>query len=277
MGARTHHLQDIETCPILASGLRAAPELARAIGRVFGPDYKGLDVQVDGTDGGISCHVRGPRDISLDLRMDLASLAQEYGLARLTVGSELVVEQRQPVVLIGQVRVVLPPGGFLQATAKGQELLRALVSTASKGAETVADLFCGIGPFTFELAGRSAVHAIDGNAAAILALTTAARFSQGLRPIRAETRDLYKRPLSSVDLNRYETVILDPPRAGAEAQVRELARSTVPKAVSVSCDVNSFARDAAILIGGGYRLTRIVPIDQFKWSAHLEVFGLFER
>ncbi|WP_137391293.1 class I SAM-dependent RNA methyltransferase [Rhodoligotrophos defluvii] len=277
MEPRSHRLLDLDACPIVVPALAGAAELARAIGQVFQGATRSLDVQITATDGGLDCHVKGLRGLSLDQRMDVARIAEAFDLARLTFGRELIAERRPPLVSMGAAQVKLPPGGFLQATAAGEAALSALVEELTAGMRRVADLFCGVGPFALRLAARARIHAVDADAAAVAALTAAARATSGLKPISAEMRDLFKRPLLADELAHFDAVVFDPPRAGAEAQARALATSSVPRVIAVSCDPATFARDAAVLAGGGYRVSRVVPVDQFKWSAHVETVACFDR
>jgi 23S rRNA (uracil1939-C5)-methyltransferase len=167
--------------------------------------------------------------------------------------------------------VSLPPGAFLQATAAGEAALAKLVAEHCNGGKAIADLFAGVGPFALRLAERARVTALDGDEAAITALRRAAGTAQGLKPIEAETRDLFRRPLVPSELARFDRVVFDPPRQGAQAQARELAQSAVPIVVAVSCNPSTFARDARILVDGGYRLERVTPVDQFLYSPHVEL------
>jgi 23S rRNA (uracil1939-C5)-methyltransferase len=178
---------------------------------------------------------------------------------------------------MGPAQVILPPGSFLQATTAGEEALSALVLDACGSARRVADLFAGCGPFALPLAQSREVHAVDGDGAALAALDRAARGTPGLRRVSTETRDLFRRPLLAPELERFDAVVMDPPRAGAEAQAKQLAGAKVAVVVSVSCDAATFARDAAILVGSGYALERVVPLDQFKYSAHVEIVGVLRR
>jgi 23S rRNA (uracil1939-C5)-methyltransferase len=173
--------------------------------------------------------------------------------------------------------VPLPAGAFLQATAEGEETLARLARDYIGNAKMVADLFCGIGPFALRLAERARVTAIDIDGTAIAALKRGAAGAKGLKPIDASARDLFRRPLTSKELRDFAAVVFDPPRQGAEAQARELAGSAVRVAVAVSCDPVTFARDAKILIEGGYRLTAVTPVDQFRYSHHVEIVARFER
>ena len=172
---------------------------------------------------------------------------------------------------------MLPPGSFLQATAEGEAVLARLAGEHVGNARQVADLFCGVGPFALRLAERARVLAVDGDAAAIAALRQAVANTSGLKPVEAEARDLFRRPLAPAELKRLEAIVFDPPRQGAEAQARELAASKVPLVVAVSCSAATFARDARILVDGGYRLTDVTPVDQFRHSAHVEIVARFAR
>jgi 23S rRNA (uracil1939-C5)-methyltransferase len=198
-------------------------------------------------------------------------------LARVSLGgaAELLIQRRPPRMLFGGVEVRLPPGAFLQPTALGEAALVRAVTTVLKGRRQIADLYAGAGTFTFPLAGHAKVHAVEGDAAASEALATAARGLGGR--VVAERRDLARAPLAAAELARFDAAVLDPPRAGARAQAAAIAASGLDLLAYVSCDPGSFARDARILIDGGFRLERVLPIDQFCWSAHLELVGVFRR
>ena len=189
----------------------------------------------------------------------------------------MLVAPGEPAVSVGDATVLLPPGGFLQATAAGEAILAGIVAEACEGTKRVADLFAGIGPFALRLAARAEVHTVEADAAALAALDRAARAVPGLRRITTERRDLFRRPLLPPELDRFDAIVLDPPRAGAEAQMRQLVLSSRDRVVMASCDPGTFARDAAILVAGGFVLERAVPVDQFAWSAHVEMVGLFRR
>jgi 23S rRNA (uracil1939-C5)-methyltransferase len=207
----------------------------------------------------------------------LAAVAERHRLARLTRHGEIVAQRASPTVRIGRAQVVLPPGAFLQATVAGEIALARLVETHCAGAATVADLFCGVGPFALRLAERARVRAADNDATAVAALARAAEKTQGLKPMEAHVRDLFRRPWSPDELKPFDAVVLDPPRQGAEAQARALAASAVPTIVAVSCNLPTLARDARILVDGGYRLARVTPVDQFLYSTHVEVVALLRR
>jgi 23S rRNA (uracil1939-C5)-methyltransferase len=277
MRQRSHILLDLDVCPILTPALVSASAVARALAAPFAGRDATPDVQLTATETGLDCDIRGAGEPDLETRLYLPTVADTYDLARVTVAGELIVERRAPRMTCGTAVVVPPPGAFLQATGAAEAALAALVQTHAGSASRVADLFCGTGPFALRLAARVAVFAADGNAAAVGALDTAVRRATGLKPVTAVRRDLFRDPLTPDELKPYEAVVFDPPRSGAEAQARALARSAVPAVVAVSCDPASFARDAAILIGGGYRLTRVTPVDQFRYAPHVELVARFAR
>jgi 23S rRNA (uracil1939-C5)-methyltransferase len=181
------------------------------------------------------------------------------------------------VIGIGAAQLVLPPGAFLQATAAGEEALAALVMEHCKGAKHIADLFCGVGPFALRLAAKARITAFDSDEGAVNALQKAALATSGQKPIKAWTRDLFRRPLMVQELRDYDAVVFDPPRQGAQAQTRQLAASKIPVVVAVSCNAATFARDARILIDGGYRIEAVTPVDQFRHTPHVEVVARFKR
>ncbi len=277
MAARSHDIVIVEACPLLTPGLARAPQVAHAIGEALAGSSKPLDVQVTDTEGGLDVDVRGHGPASPSARRSLALLANQLDLARLSMHGDVIVERRTPSVKIGKALVVPPPGGFLQATRAGEDALGDLVTSGVGKAKMVADLFAGVGTLALRLAEKATVHAVESEGAAMLALDRAVRQTQGLRTVTIETRDLFRRPLLGPELARFDAVVFDPPRAGAEAQAKYLAESSVPVVVAVSCNASTFARDAALLIGGGYTLARVTPVDQFLHSAHVELVGVFEK
>jgi len=182
-----------------------------------------------------------------------------------------------PTIGIGAAILTLPPGSFLQATVAGEETLAALVSDHCKRAKHIADLFCGVGPFALRLAAKSRISAFDSDAGSVTALLKAAASTQGLKPVKAETRDLFRRPLVPPELRDFDAVVFDPPRQGAQAQAQQLAASKVPVVVAVSCNVATFARDARILIDGGYKIEGVTPVDQFRHTPHVELVARFAK
>jgi 23S rRNA (uracil1939-C5)-methyltransferase len=274
---RSHRVVAVDRCPILAPGLRGAIPAAWAVVEQISDLRKPLDIQVTATDVGLDVDVRGSGPLPPVQIGGFAEVASGHGIARITRHGEILVQRAAPAVRMGRACVVLPPGAFLQATGAGEITLAELVKTHCADAATVADLFCGLGPFALRLAERARVRAVDNDAPAITALQQAGKTTQGLKPIEAQVRDLFRQPLRPDELEPFEAVVLDPPRQGAEAQARTLAASPVPTIVAVSCNAITLARDARILVDGGYRLTRVTPVDQFLYSTHVEVVALFQR
>jgi len=271
----THHIVPIDHCPILAPDLAGAIEAAWDIAETLA-SAKPLDIQATATDAGLDVDVRGSGPLNATQSVALARLAENRRLARLTRHGELVARRTQPTVRMGRAAVPLPPGAFLQATTAGEEALARLVAAHVGDARSVADLFCGVGPFALRLAERAKVTAADSDEAAIAALREAAK-TPGLKPIVGEKRDLFRRPMLAQELARLDAVVFDPPRQGAEAQARALAASKVPVIVAVSCNAATFARDVKILLDAGYRLTAATPVDQFRYSAHVEIVARLVR
>jgi 23S rRNA (uracil1939-C5)-methyltransferase len=275
--ARAHRVIAIDRCPILAKSLDDALPAAWAIAEALQPKKKPLDIAATATDAGLDIDVRGSGPLTTPLTAALARVAAEHDLARLTRHGELVAQSRAPTLRIGAATVPLPPAAFLQATAEGEAALARLVLAACAGATKIADLFCGIGPFALRLAERARILAVDNDAAALAALKRAAASTSGLKPVDVQEHDLFKDPLLAPELRRFDAVVFDPPRQGAQAQARALAASGVPLIVAVSCNPGTFARDAAELVRGGYRLLLVTPVDQFRYSPHVEIVARLER
>ncbi|OAS19761.1 class I SAM-dependent RNA methyltransferase [Methylobacterium platani] len=278
MAARSHALVAIDHCPITESALHRAPEVARVLSRPLGGGGgKPLDVQVTATATGLDVDIRGHGPASERARQTLVLLAGDLDLARLSLHGEVLIARRPPEIPVGRSRLVPPAGGFLQATAEGEATLARLVVEGVAKAKRVVDLFSGAGAFSLALAEAHTVHAVEGEEGALKALDRAFRETPGLRTVTTERRDLFRRPLLAPELDRHDAVVFDPPRAGAEAQSARIAESKVPVVVGVSCDAGSFARDAALLVRGGYRLEAVTPVDQFRHSPHVEIVGVFKR
>jgi 23S rRNA (uracil1939-C5)-methyltransferase len=273
----SHELVGIDRCPILAPQLDRAIDAARAIATRIARLRKPLDIQVTATLAGLDVDVRGSGRLSPSDMADLATLTERHAFARFTRHGEIVAQRAVPSIRIGRARVHLPPGAFLQATITAEAILQELVLTHCSNAGHIADLFCGVGPFALRLADERGVSAFDIDAAAVSALRAAAAKAQGLKPIEAQVRDLFRSPLSPEELKRFEAVVINPPRQGSEAQVRAVAASSVHSVIIVSCNPLTFARDARILVERGYELAQVTPIDQFLYSPHLEVVAKFER
>jgi 23S rRNA (uracil1939-C5)-methyltransferase len=275
--ANSHDIIPVDRCPILDPGLSGALDAAWAIAEPLISIGKPLDIQITATDNGLDVDVRGSGPLPAKLIAMLSRVAEQHRLARLTRHGELVLMRTPPTIAIGAAQVTLPPGSFLQATAAGEEALAALVSGHCKRSKHIADLFCGVGPFALRLAATSRISAFDSDAGAVAALQKAATSTSRLKPIKAEARDLFRRPLMPQELRDYDTIVFDPPRQGAQAQVQQIAASKIPVVVAVSCNVATFARDARILVDGGYRIEGVTPVDQFRHTPHIELVARFKR
>ena len=275
--AQSHALVAITECPVLDPKIVAAipalktliaPLISKLGARLIVTATKsGLDVLLDGIE----------RKLTPDVRSRLASEASALQLARLAIGNDVVVETLPPLLTFATADVVLSPGCFVQAVAEAESEMARRILVAVGKVKSVADLFCGVGAFTFPLAARAKVLAFDGNQPAIAALNAAAKKATGLKPITARVRDLFREPLSPLELNEHDAIVFDPPRAGAEAQAQRLARSKVKTVVAASCNPATLARDARHLVDGGYKIESVTPIDQFVYSAHVEVVAVFRR
>ncbi len=271
---------DVGICVVARPGLGALLEpLRKSLAAVL-PEGGAADAIVNETDSGVDLLIRPHRrlELSLERREALVALAEQADLARLSWGdraaAEPIVVRRPPLLVFGEVRVEPPPGAFLQATKRAEQAMRAAVTAWTGDAPRLADLFAGLGALSLGRAGRLALF--ENDRPVIAAVEAAARRLAGGK-VTAERRDLFRNPLTTAQLDAFDAVLLDPPRAGAAAQSAELARSKVARVIYASCDPGSFARDARTLQEGGYRLEKLLPIDQFLWSAHVELIALFAR
>jgi 23S rRNA (uracil1939-C5)-methyltransferase len=275
--AHSHDVVPIDRCPILNPGLNGALDAAWALAEPLTGIGKPLDIQITATDSGLDVDIRGSGPLPAAAVTALSLIATKHALARLTRHGELVLMRQPPGVTMGKARVILPPGSFLQATVAGEETLAALVAEHCRRAKHLADLFCGVGPFALRLAEKSRVSGYDSDVGAIASLQKAVASTSGLKPVRAEARDLFRRPLVAEELRDFDAVVFDPPRQGAQAQAERLAASKVPVVIAVSCNVATFARDARILIEGGYKIEGVTPVDQFRHTPHVELVARFTR
>lgn len=280
--AGAHGIVDIEVCPVVEPSIAAflAPLRAFLKGRL--KQGERISVGVSRCDSGLDVLVDASWKLDGLLRQDLAALGSETGLARLCVGTaadaEEIVVFRPPEVGFDGIPVVPPPGAFLQASRDTEKFLIGFVLDHLAGATHVADLFSGCGTFALPLARAAEVSAFDVDVQMIDACRMAADRAGGkIASLRGIRRDLFRNPVSSGEMSGFDGLIFDPPRAGAKAQVGEIAASSVPRIVAVSCNPVTFARDARILVDGGYRLETVVPLDQFVWSAHVELAAVFEK
>lgn len=274
---RSHDHVPVAECPVLVQQLAQASDIAVGLVKAL-KLKKPQRVYLLASDTGIDCDLAGVDDPDLDARVRIADVAEEFGLARVSASGDMLIERARPVLSVGGAQVTPPAGGFAQATAAGEAALAAIVTPALAQHPVVADLFCGWGAFGLRLAKASRVLAVDADKPAIAALEAAARGAAGLKPLVARTRDLMRDPLTAAELKGVTGAVFDPPRAGAAQQAAELAATgTMQTIVAVSCDAGTFARDASILVKGGFSLERVVPVDQFRYSAHVEMVGVFSR
>jgi 23S rRNA (uracil1939-C5)-methyltransferase len=275
--ASAHDIIPVARCPILDPALAGALDAAWALAEPILKGGKPLDIQITATKNGLDVDVRGSGPLPPSMIATLSAIAEKHRLARLTRHGELVLMRYAPIVAMGSAQVTLPAGSFLQATTAGEETLAALVAERCGKAKHAADLFCGVGPFALRLAAKMRISAFDSDAGAVTALQKAATATPGLKPIKAERRDLFRRPLMPQELHDFDVVIFDPPRQGAQAQARQFAASKVADVIAVSCNAATFARDARILVDGGYRLEAVTPVDQFRHTPHVELVAQFSR
>jgi 23S rRNA (uracil1939-C5)-methyltransferase len=275
--ANSHDIVPVDRCPILDPGLDGALDAAWALAEPLIRIGKPLDIQITATLNGLDIDMRGSGPLPPKMIASLSRLAEAHRLARLTRHGELVLMRAPPVVTIGTAQVTLPPGSFLQATSLGEETLAKLVTERCGRAKHIADLFCGVGPFALRLAARARISAFDNDAGAVAALQKAATATSGLKPVKAEARDLFRRPLVPQELRDFDAIVFDPPRQGAQAQAQQLAASKVGVVIAVSCNAATFARDARLLVDGGYKLEAVTPVDQFRHTPHVELVARFAR
>lgn len=274
--AHSHDLIDIEECPVLLPRLAASlPALRELLARLLPAGE--ARILLTAADNGLDVVIESDAGKLSQFTPALAGLVDALGIIRIAHGGDLVFSAAQPKITLAGVPVDLPPGAFLQASAEAENAIATLAVTAIGKARSVADLFCGAGTFTFALARKAAVTAVESDRTLLAALENAARRASGLRPVKTLRRDLMREPLSPLELNAFDAVLFDPPRAGAYAQAKTLAASRVPKVVAVSCNPATFARDARVLLDGGFSLERVVPADQFVFSAHVELVAVFAR
>lgn len=268
---------ELTECALLMPGILASLPACHALAGI-GASRKGeIKISVTQSNVGPDVDVRDAKPLDGPLRKRLAGLAATHDLARLSWNEELIADRKRPVQTMGAAQVLPPSGAFLQATPEGQAALVAAMQEAVAGAKRVLDLFAGCGTFALPLAAQSEVHAVEGQADMLAALNTGWRHAKGLKTVTTETRDLFSRPLVPLELRKFDAVVIDPPRAGAKAQMAEIVASDIRLVGAVSCNPVSFARDAKTLIDGGFTLDWVQPVDQFRWSGHVELAARFSR
>lgn len=277
-GAR---LTPISQCPVLAPDLEAVVLKLGALAELALPQRGEITLQCLLTDTGVDVAIKGAGRVDLLHRAALEKLsaaAEALNLARLSIDGEPIVERAKPMLLMGRARVAPPPGAFLQPTALGEETLARLALDALAGAKRVVDLFSGIGTFALRAAEFAEVLAAESDADMLAALKRAADGAGGaLKEVQTLRRDLLRTPLSSLEMKKFDAAVIDPPRSGAKLQAEQIARAPIRRLAYVSCEPASFARDVKVLVEHGFTLTRITPVDQFRWSPHVEIVGALER
>lgn len=282
-GRKSWLVSDIDDCLIADPALWAQKDALKAIARFLFDHPKsapvlhltqsltGLDIDISGIERSKS------GELSADARMQMAEIAQSADFARISMGQDIIYQARIPVIEVGKARVGLPKGAFLQATPQAEAAMQNLVMAELENGMKAADLFCGVGTFALKMAEKATVLAADSTTEAIAALKAAQSTVCGLKPIQAEARDLYRRPYIASDLKGLDIIVFDPPRSGADVQSAEIAQSGVKKVIAISCNPQTFVRDAQNLTKGGYVMTRITPVDQFLFSSHMELVATFEK
>lgn len=277
-GRRSHELVAAEDCPVLDKRIVALLPALAALADVVAAREDKTRVAIALTDTGADVDIEGSeRKLDAPARAKIAEVAAAGRAARISVGGVPVIERQAPILHFAGKAVVPPPGAFFQAVPEAEHAMIGLVTAALGKAKDVGDLFCGLGTLTLPIAQKARVRAFDSDRRAIDALIEAQRRNQGLKPFTAHPRDLFRDPLSPLEMKDFDVVVLDPPRAGAKAQCERIAQSKVARVVMVSCNPATLARDLRILLDGGYSLDAVTPIDQFLYAPHLEAVAVLSR
>jgi 23S rRNA (uracil1939-C5)-methyltransferase len=275
--AASNTIVDIEECPIVLPEIESSLGMLRALAALLANMRDAFHLTVTRTASGLDIAADGAGKMPDAARRRASDFAIREKIARLSLDGEIVVEPRKPIIQFGAASVIPPPGGFLQAVEAAEDAMASMATAHLRRAKKIADLFAGAGAFALRLAQTAEVHAVEGEAAALAALDRGFRSTPGLRRVTVEKRDLFRRPLTFKELNAFDGILFDPPRAGAEDQSKQIAKSDVPHVVAVSCNPVTLARDLRILLDGGYALKSVTPVDQFLWSPHVEAVALLEK
>ena len=276
--AETNHIVSIQECWIASPGIVARLPVIRAVASALASGADTFRLAVLETLSGLDLAAEGLKPLSDRQRRAVTETVLSLkGIARVSVNNETVIEPQKPVIDFGGVQVSPPPGAFVQATKPAEDAMAELVLAHLGKAKKVIDLFAGSGTFALRIARKAKVHAVEGDDKSLKALDTAARNTQGLKPVTVEKRDLFRRPMTAQELKAYDALVFDPPRAGAELQVKEIARSGIKTIAAVSCNPVTLARDLRVLVDAGYRIQSVTPIDQFLWSSHVEAVVLLTK
>lgn len=279
--AASHKVVDVQACEVV---VREIAQIIDPLRRFLGGFLRAREetaVSVLASETGLDVLIAVTRDLDAEARMALAEFAGSQKLARLCVGEgsdpEEIVVRAPPIVEFDGIPLTPPPGAFLQASRSAQKFLTAFTLHHLSGASRVADLFCGCGTFALPLGRDKQVQGFDSDQAMLGAARAASERSAKALDFQATQRDLFRNPLTAREFGEFDGLIFDPPRAGAKEQAREIAASDIPVVVAVSCSPSSFARDARLLVDGGYSLKTVTPVDQFVWSAQVELAAVFEK
>ncbi|MEM1376895.1 MAG: methyltransferase [Pseudomonadota bacterium] len=278
---RSHEIIADYDCPVLAPLLvKARPALkalAKAALPIMAEKAKPATMLTTVTKTGLDVAMEGVERLNSERREAALKIALKANLARLSINGELIVETRKPIVLFDDIPVEIPAGAFLQAVPAIEAQMRELVASHLTGTKRVLDLFSGCGTFSLPLAKNHTVHAVEMDQASLDALAAAARKQPTLKQVSTERRDLFERPVTTAEMEGFDALVFDPPRAGAEAQAKEIAQSPIEKVAAVSCNPETLARDLRILMDGGYALKSVTPFDQFLWTHHVEAVALLGK
>ena len=278
---RSHQVFDVGNCPLIDPNLMALVKPLRAMLPALLPRNSQAKLMATVTENGADLLITAAKDLDLETRELLAGFASDNGISRISLrqtsnsAPEVISARHAAEIKLGDTTVTIAPGGFLQASEAGEQALAAFACEALSNARHIADLFAGVGSFTFALSNSARVHGVEGDEELVAALQNAA--NRAIRPITTEVRDLFHRPLLAAELNAFDGLLFDPPRAGAKAQAEEIAKSDIPTIVAISCNPITFARDVSLLINSGYELGSVQPVDQFLWSPHIEMAAVLHR
>ena len=270
-------LIEVPGCQVLTATLKLVIDALQEITISAASRKSEAQYTVIDSENGPDVLVETDKNLTDQLRLEMAQLAQRHNIARLSWNDDVIVMREHPVIRFGSALVLPPPGAFLQATVDAQTKLSDCIQEIVGDAKRVLDLFSGCGTFSFPMAQSAEVHAVEGSNDLIDALDMGFRKTEGLKLITTEVRDLFRRPLEPDEFRHFDAVVVDPPRAGAEAQMQTLIKANISKVAMVSCNPVTFARDAKTLVDGGYTLNWIQPVDQFRWTAHVELVASFSK
>lgn len=274
---QSHDVVEITRCPVTVPAIAGRIKDIRHLSAILANRNKVFHITVTEAKNGLDIAIYGVKTADEAARQQLVRFALDQKITRVSLNGEILIEQEKPLLDFGSAEVEIPPGGFLQASADAENILGQFVLEGLGRAKHAVDLFSGAGTFALRMAARMQVRAVEHDKAALHALERARRRTKGLKTVSCEERDLFCCPLGAKELAAFDGLVFDPPRAGAQEQAAEIARAHISHVVAVSCNPVTLARDLAILVKGGYALKRVVPVDQFLWTPHVEVVVFLTR